>query len=135
MIEWFTVVGVRVTLVEHLLSTPQIFLGLGKAATAEKPQSHLIQTAVVVRITTQCLLVIICRIPGGVAVLFQMQTGEIELVIGFGVLRGQRCLGRIRDRTYLVGLSMPIEIVGRESQCTQGCILDIDVLLTQQMVR
>ena len=47
-------------------------------------------------------------------ILLKMQAGEIELVVGLGVLGRQRSLGGVGDRTDLVGLGMPLQIVGIE---------------------
>ena len=92
----------------------QIRLCLVEATPSQIPQAHLIEAAIVVRVSAQGFLVIVSRIPCGMTILLQMQAGEIELVVGLGVLGRQRSLGGVGDRTDLVGLSMPLQIVGIE---------------------
>ena len=72
VVDWFSIVWVRITLLQHLYCCAQIWFCLVEASAAQVPESQLIVAAVVERFAAQCLLVVVeCR-PCGVAVLLQV---------------------------------------------------------------
>ena len=73
------------------------------------PQTYLIVASVVHRVAAQSLLVVVESRPRGVAVLLEVQTGEVELVDGLDVLGAQSGLGSIGDGAYIIGLGLPGE--------------------------
>ena len=85
IIDRFAVVGVGVTLLRQFYSFAQVFFSKGKATLSDVPQSHGVEAADVVGVTSQCLFVVVGGVPCGMAVLFQVQTGEIELLVRFGL--------------------------------------------------
>ena len=103
------VVGVGVTFLLYLDSSLQIALSLLETGPTQIPQAHLHITAIVQRIATQRLLIIVEGTPCGVTILLQVQTCEVQLVHGLGVLWRQSGLSGVRYRTYLLGLSMPLQ--------------------------
>ena len=104
-----TVVGVGVAFLLHLDGSLQIALSLLETGPAQIPQAHLHITAIVQRIATQRLLIIVEGTPCGVTILLQVQTCKIQLVHGLRVLWRQGGLSSVRYRTYLVWLSMPFQ--------------------------
>ena len=105
--ERLTVVGIGVTFLPYLYGFSQISPCLVETSAAQIPQSGLIQASYVVGVASQGFLVIVEGAPSGMPVLLQVQSCEIELVVGLGVLRGKRCLGSIGYGTNLVVLGTP----------------------------
>ena len=105
----FTVVGIGIATLQHLYGRLQIGLCLLETGTTQIPESHLHVAAIVHRIATQGLLVIVEGRPRSMTVLLQMKTCEVELVNGFGVLWREGSLCGIRDGTYLIGLWIPLQ--------------------------
>ena len=116
VVERLTVVGIRIALIENFLGMAQIGFCFTEATTAQIPQPHLVEATIIVGVAAQGFLIIVSRIQCGMTILLQMQTCEIELVVGLGVLRRQCCLSGIGNRTDLVGFSMPLKVVGIECQ-------------------
>ena len=118
-----SLVGVRVALLPYLYGTAQIPFCLLEPSAAQIPQSGLVQTAHVVGVAAQRLLVVVQGRPCGVAVLLQVQSRQVQLVVGLGVHRRQRSFGGIGNRTNLVGLGLPGQ--QRHSLRTLGlCLAD-----------
>ena len=109
VVDGLSVVGIGVATLQHLDSSAQVGFGLVEATTTQVPQTYLIVASVVHWITTQSLLVVVESRPCGVAVLLEVQTGEVELVDGLDIFGAQSGLGCIGDGAYVVGLGLPDE--------------------------
>ena len=109
VVDGLTVVGVGVALLREPDSLAQILLSLVEAPLADIPQAHGVQAADVVRVAAQRLFVVVGGLPGGMTVLLEMHARQVELLVGLDLLRQQGGLGRVGDRTDLVGLGMPMQ--------------------------
>ena len=117
-------IGVRVTLLPNLHSFTQIRFSLVETSASQIPKTHLVQTAHIIGIATQSLLVVVEGRPRGMTVLLQVESRQIELVVGLRVSRRQGSLGSIGDRTNLIGFGMPTDSAssipsrcGNDRQC------------------
>ena len=108
MIDGLPVIGVRVALLREAHGLAQIGFRLGKASLADEPESHGIETTDVIGVAAQGLLIIVHRTPGGMAVLLQVQSGEVELLVGLHLFGQQRSLGTVGNGTYLIRLGLPL---------------------------
>ena len=102
-----TVVGVRIALLPYLHSSAQIGLCLTEASTTQIPQACLGQAAHIVRITAQGLFVIVEGTPCGMTVLLQMESRQVELVVGLRLLRREGSLSGIGNGSDVIGLCLP----------------------------
>ena len=94
-------------------------LGFLEASAAQVPESHLVEAAHVVGVAAQRLLIVVEGRPCGVAVLFQVQARQVELVARLALDRRQGSLSRIGDGAHLIGLGMP----GKEGHSHVGPFL------------
>ena len=79
------VVWIRITLLPYFHSFPQVAFCLLETSATQIPQPRLVETAHVIGVTPQGLLVIIEGTPCSMPVLLQMESREIELVVGLCV--------------------------------------------------
>ena len=103
------IVGVGVAALPDLHGSAQVLLGLLETSAAQVPKSNLVEAAHVVGVAAQGLLIVVEGRPRCVAVLFQMQACQVELVARLALYWRQSSLGRIRDGAHLIGLGMPGE--------------------------
>ena len=114
-----TIVRIRIAFLPDFHSLAQIELSLVKTATAQIPQTSLIQTAHIIGVATQSLLIIVEGTPGSVTVLLQVQPREIKLVVGLCILWRQGRFGCIGDGTYIIWFCLPEQVIDRELQILQ----------------
>ena len=86
---------------------PEVRLGNGKASAAQVPQAESVVATVVVGVAAQRLFIVIYGREGGVAVLFEVQPGEVKLLCCLYLGRLQGRFGGIGHGAYLVGLGVP----------------------------
>ena len=102
-------IGVRVTLLPNLHSFTQIRFSLVETSASQIPKAHLVQTAHIIGIAAQSLLIIVEGRPRGMTVLLQVESRQIELVVGLCISRRQGCLSSIGDRADLIWFGMPTD--------------------------
>ena len=107
VIDRFAIVWVRVALHQHLDRLAKILFRLGESTFADVPQSKGIVASVVHWVAAKRLLIVIHRIVSGMAILLQVKTCQIELVVGLDLLWKESRLGRIWYRTNLVWVGVP----------------------------
>ena len=125
-------IGVRVTLLPNLHSFTQIRLSLIETSASQVPKTHLVQTAHIIGIATQSFLVVVEGRPRGMTVLLQVESRQIELVVGLRVLRWQGSFGGIGDGPDLVRLGVPLDsassIPSRCGNDRQGQLIELGTL-------
>ena len=107
VVQRFAVIGVRVLLRQRPDSPSQIKFGFGKLPLTDQPQPHCIVVADIAGITAQRLLIIIGGGIGRMAVLFEMQAGQVELFRRPDVLRVEGGFCRFGNFLYLIGFGFP----------------------------
>ena len=107
VVDGFSVIGIGIALGDEFHGLAQEGFCLVEAPLADVPQSEGVETTDVVGVAAQGFLVVVGGRPGGVAILLQMQSGQIELLVGLHLFGQQGCFGTVGDGTYLVCLGVP----------------------------
>ena len=109
VVDRLSVVRVGVALLPYFHGGAEVLFRFGEASFADIPQAQGIVVAYVQRVAAQGFLVIVHRIVGGVAVLFQVQSREVELFGSLDFFGEQSGFGCIGDGFHFIRFGVPVQ--------------------------